>query len=73
VERAGGNGRIRIEPSLIGGNEYPKEGMAGTYSEPAQSLLEVHSDEGLVAERTLNVRAYDLAHDCRYDPLLELI
>jgi hypothetical protein len=73
VERSGGNGRIRIEPSLIGGTEFPKEGMAGTYSEPGQSLLEVHAEEGVVAERTLNVRQYDFKDTCRYDPLLQLL
>lgn len=73
VGRAGGNGRIRIEPSLMGGNAYAKEGMAGTYDEPAQSLLEVHPSEGLVAERILNIRQYDEAPECRYDPLLELV
>jgi len=73
VGRAGGNGRIRIEPSLMGGNAYAKEGMAGTYDEPAQSLLEVHTQEGLVAERTINIRQYDDAATCRFDPLLELI
>ena len=70
--RAGGNGRIRVEPSLVGGDPFALEGMGGNYSEPAQSLLEVHADEGLVAERTLNVRKYELNQTCRYDPLLEL-
>jgi hypothetical protein len=73
VGRAGGNGRIRIEPSLIGGNEFPKEGMAGTYDEPAQSLLEVHPKEGLVAERTLSIRQHDRNPSCRYDDLLEIL
>ena len=73
VGRAGGNGRIRIEPSLMGGNAYAKEGMAGTYDEPGQSLLEVHAEEGLVAERSLNIRQYDRAEKCRYDGLLELL
>jgi len=73
VGRAGGTGRVRIEPSLMGGNAYAKEGMAGTYDEPGQTLLEVHADEGLVAERTLNIRQYDESETCRYDPLLSLI
>lgn len=71
--RAAGNGRIRHEPSLMGGDPFALEGMSGTFSEPAQSLLEVHAEEGLVAERTLDVRKYDLERDCRYDALLDLV
>lgn len=73
VPRAGGNGVIRIEPSLMGGNEYPKEGMAGTFDEPGQSLLEVHDTEGITAPRHLNVRQHDYNETCRYDPILDLL
>lgn len=73
VERAGGNGRIFINPSLKGGDEFPKEGMSGTYSEPGQVLRSVHQREGIVAEYPLNIRQYDLNEECRYDALLELV
>ena len=73
IERAGGNGRIFINPSLKGGDEFPKEGMAGTYSEPGQVLRSVHRTEGIVAEYPLNIRQYDLEPKCRYDALLKLV
>ena len=71
--RAAGNGRIRVEPSLVGGDPFTLEGMAGTYSEPAQTLMEIHAEEGIVCDRALNVRRYETAETCRYDSLLALV
>ena len=47
--------------------------MAGTYSEPAQTLMEIHAEEGIVCDRALNVRRYETAETCRYDSLLALV
>jgi hypothetical protein len=69
-----GKGQIITVPSLKGGDEYAKEGLAGSYSDPGQMLWGVHKDRGKTwTYSPLSVTDNDKAAECRYDDVIDSV
>lgn len=67
------SGHVTIVPSLKGGDEYAKEGMGGTYSDPGQLLSIVNRQHGEWATMRLDVAGYDDSDEDRYMPALDVV